>query len=325
MSTPRLSRNASIEDIDAITTMLDAATQTHVGRRTSQAETEDRLRTPGCVLETDSLLVTDGQDVVGLALVWRAPPSDVRGFARVHPQHRGEGVGTTLAKFMADRGRLIASELRAPVVRFSTTAWAADSTAAPVLRSAGLVEVRHFIRMARSLDGDLPAPVWPEEVRVRSFAPGQDEDALFTAYRSAFAAHWGQENHDEQAWWWDGRDSPDSGYDPALWFIADAGGEIAGFVIGRQRERQHGREGYVSFVGVRPPWRGRRLGHALMSHELRVFASRGLPTGALDVDVDNVTSALDLYRSVGMTSEPNFTAWGTDLPGRSATDAGSGD
>jgi mycothiol synthase len=222
---------------------------------------------------------------------------------------------------MADRGRQISSELDAQTVRFSTTAWAADSTAAPVLRSAGLVEVRHFIRMARSLDGDLPPPVWPDEVTVRSFAPGQDEDALFAAYRSAFAAHWGQENHDQRAWWWDVRDSPDSGYDPSLWSIADATGEIAGFVVGRQRERQHGREGYVSFVGVAPSWRGRRLGHALLSYELESFASRGLPTGALDVDVDNVTSALALYHSVGMTSEPNFTVWGTDLPGRSATDA----
>lgn len=317
MTMTRDHRRATLEDIGSITAMLDAATTTHIGRRTSPAETEQRLRTPGCDLSTDSLLVLDGHDVVGLALVWAAPPADVKGFARVHPDWRDRGVGTELASFMTTRAGALAAALPAERVTFSTTSWSRDTGAATVLEGAGLEVVRHFIRMSRDLHGALPEPRWPDGLAVRAFAPGNDEDALFAAYADAFADHWGHES-DPTSWWWDERDSPDSAYDPSLWFVATDGDEIAGFVNGRVRERQQGREGYVSFVGVRPRWRGRRLGHALLAHELRAFSGRGLTVGALDVDVDNVTSALALYRSVGLEPQPNFVAWGTEFPGGGA-------
>lgn len=41
----------------------------------------------------------------------------------------------------------------------------------------------------------------------------------------------------------------------------------------------------------------------------------GLDRAALDVDVDVVTTTLDLYCSVGMVQVPNFTVWATSMPG----------
>jgi ribosomal protein S18 acetylase RimI-like enzyme len=42
--------------------------------------------------------------------------------------------------------------------------------------------------------------------------------------------------------------------------------------------------------------------------------ARGLERVALDVDAENTTSALRLYRNVGLREEPLFTIWARELP-----------
>lgn len=99
----------------------------------------------------------------------------------------------------------------------------------------------------------------------------------------------------------------------AAYRAADA--DVLGFVIGRVHHRESGPEGYVSFLRVVPGHRGIGLGGALLSHQLAQFATRGLPRATLDVDIDNVTTALDLYRSAGMVPVPNCTIWAASMPG----------
>jgi mycothiol synthase len=306
-------RAATLDDVDTLTGMLDATTRIHLNRRTTRPQTLERLGTPGCNLTTDSFLVSRAAEVVGFGHVWADPPSDVRAFARVRPDARGHGIGSLLARLILARAAEIAESVHESNVRFSTTAWARDSDAPAVLRAAGLHEMRHFLRMVRDLGPSMPGPEWPAGTVVRRFRPGADDRAVFSAYADAFAEHWGAEQPDPQRWWWNERDSPGSGFDRSLWTLAESDGEVVGFVLGRIREREGQREGYVSQIGVRPDWRGRRLATALLSHELDAFADRGLSKAALDVDADNLTSALRLYHGLGMTSEPNFTIWGREM------------
>jgi ribosomal protein S18 acetylase RimI-like enzyme len=76
--------------------------------------------------------------------------------------------------------------------------------------------------------------------------------------------------------------------------------------------------GWVSLVGVRPRWRGRGLGHALLTRSLDSLRRRGLSRAGLSVDAANTTGALRLYEQAGMTAHPAFTAWSLDL-GESGT------
>lgn len=307
-------RPATLADADALTAMLDAATRVHVDRRTTTQETLQRLGTPGCLLETDSFLITDARDeVLAFGQVWADPPSDVRAFARVRPDAQGRGIGSRLIALIVNRAEQMAATMSQHPVRFSTTAWARDTSATLVLRDAGLSEMRHFLRMVRDLDEPVATPAWPDGVSPRGYRPQIDDDALFDAYRDAFAEHWGAEEPDPNRWWWDERDAPDSAFDPTLWTLAESAGEIAGFILGRVREREGRSEGYVSQFGVVTRWRGRGLGNALLIHELHEFARRELPRAALDVDADNVTSALNIYRGAGMTPVPNFTVWGREM------------
>jgi len=97
------------------------------------------------------------------------------------------------------------------------------------------------------------------------------------------------------------------GLDPTLWFVASDGETIAGFSICREREEDTEGVGWISLLGVRPSWRGRGLGEALLVHSLDALGTRGRRRAALNVDVDNTTGALRLYEKAGMNPVPAFT------------------
>jgi mycothiol synthase len=309
MTSPISLRPATLDDVDALTAMLDACTRAYVDRGTDAAGTRARLTMPGCDLATDSFLAENGAgQALGFGQAWTTSGQEVKVFARVHPDARGRGLGTLLLRTV-----LAAAHRKADGVGWSVTAttWARDPGAAEVLRVGGLREVRHFLRMVV----DLPAPV-PDTappVGLRAYRPGEDDDELYAASTAAFVDHWGSESIDAERWWWDERDSPDSGYDPTLWAVVEVDGVIAGHAIARVKERGGRSEGYVSEIGVRPEWRGRGIAQGLLRHLFAEFTRRGLQIAALDVDADNTTSALRLYRSVGMASEPSFTAWSAPL------------
>jgi ribosomal protein S18 acetylase RimI-like enzyme len=96
---------------------------------------------------------------------------------------------------------------------------------------------------------------------------------------------------------------------PDLWFVARQAADIVGFCLGSRRTEQDGTVGYVSDVGVRPAWRGQGIAFALLTTCLARFATDGLSTATLNVDAENLTGALRLYRKAGMHPTPLSTEW----------------
>jgi ribosomal protein S18 acetylase RimI-like enzyme len=89
-----------------------------------------------------------------------------------------------------------------------------------------------------------------------------------------------------------------SAFDPTLWFIAEDAGDIAGLSLCRS-ERRPG-VGHVGILGVRPRWRRRGLGLALLRHSFRELRARGRAKADLGVDGENTTGAVRLYERAGM-------------------------
>jgi mycothiol synthase len=247
--------------------------------------------------------------------VWAIPPDEVRGFVRVRPSAKGRGVGAALLSWLDQRAREIATELSlAGDVVLTLTNWAKDSEAAPLLGRAGFVPVRHFLQMGIDLSrGHLSAAVWPEAVENRCFRPGTDDAQLFASFREAFAGHWGDAEVSEDEWWSENRSAPNAGFDPTLWIVAVDGEMVAGFSICREREADGEMIGWISLLGVRPRWRGRGLGEALLTESLSLLRERGYRRAALNVDVDNTSGALRLYEKAGMEPVPAFTVWSRPL------------
>ena len=98
-----------------------------------------------------------------------------------------------------------------------------------------------------------------------------------------------------------------SGYDdfrPDLAFLALEGGEAAGFIVcevDAASELPAGRRaGWIVQVGVRPGWRGRGIGRALLCHAMQRFRSEGLDDAMLYVNVNN-PRAIGVYTGLGFS------------------------
>jgi mycothiol synthase len=318
-------RPAADDDAGKLAHFINACTLAYQGvTRSSESDVVERLHMQGSAPEDDSFVVSSNGGVVGFAHLWRADGCEIRLFARTHPDALGRSVSTRLLELCEARARALHSEDPEPPgeKRLTTTSWAADTCAPALLEGRGFVAIRHFLKMEIASDEveDLPPP-WPAGLELRPVAEdGSDEQALYEAWLDSFAGHFGPEPSDLAAFWHERRDARREGpfrFDPSLWWVAtDPGGHIVGFSLSSESEADGRQVGRVAEIGVRPTWRSRGLGYALLLHSFRNLKKRGATTIVLDVDAENVTSALRLYVKAGMTPQPAFTIWELKLEGR---------
>ncbi|WP_078866568.1 mycothiol synthase [Streptomyces sp. NRRL S-1448] len=216
----------------------------------------------------------------------------------VHAGHRGRGHGRALGTELLElSGR-----------RLRVWAHGGHPAARHLAQTLGLTMFRELRQMRRSLgDLELPEPVLPEGVTVRTFQPGTDDAAWLEVNAEAFAHHPEQgsltqrdlDDRKAEAW-----------FDPKGFFLAEKAGRLVGF----HWTKVHAEEGLgeVYVLGVRPGAQGGGLGKALTSVGLRHLAGQGLPTAMLYVDADNA-AAVSVYERMG------FVTHETDLMYRSET------
>jgi mycothiol synthase len=206
----------------------------------------------------------------------------------VNPAARRRGLATQLAHRLAgtDGGR-------------SVTIWAHGDlpAAAALAERLGFARSRVLLQLRRSLGERLPDPRWPEGVRVRTFVPGQDEQAWLAVNNAAFASH------PEQGRWTlrdvEQREASDW-FDPDGIFLAERAGALIGFHWTKVHLDENPPIGEVYIVGVRPHDSGQGIGPALTLAGLHHLRERGLDQVMLYVDEDN-QPAVKTYERIGFT------------------------
>jgi mycothiol synthase len=172
-----------------------------------------------------------------------------------------------------------------------------DPVLRPVLEDAGWQPIRYSFQMQIDLDGELAAPEWPDGLSPRNLRPGEEE-RVYEAHMDAFADHW--EHHRHRLDDWRDFNVERHSFDPSLWWLVDEGDELAAISLNAWHFSGDPQYGWVHVLGVRPPWRKRGLGTALLQHSFGDFASRGATRVGLGVDGENTTGAVRLYERVGM-------------------------
>ncbi|MDH2392721.1 mycothiol synthase [Streptomyces sp. HNM0663] len=205
----------------------------------------------------------------------------------VHPAHRGRGHGRALGTAL----------LGASGKRLRVWAHGGKSAARHLSQVLGLTLFRELRQLRRPLTPmDIPEPVYPPGVTVRTFVPGEDDAAWLSVNARAFAHHPEQGSltqrdlDDRKAEPW---------FDPKGFFLAEREGELIGFHWTKVHAEEQLGEVYV--IGVLPEAQGGGLGLALTSLGLRHLAAQGMPAAMLYVDADNA-AALTVYERLGFTT-----------------------
>ena len=137
----------------------------------------------------------------------------------------------------------------------------------------------------------------------------RDGPMLHAAEIEAFADEWDYVVLDYDTW--RKRAFGQSGFDSALAPVVWAVDEVVAF--SRNYAKRHGDWGFVGTLGVRPAWRRRGLGLALLHDSFGRFRETGETTVALGVDVENPTGATRLYERAGMHVLWQADVWQKEL------------
>lgn len=176
------------------------------------------------------------------------------------------------------------------------------SPVSAALASRGYTQVRLLHQQRRSLAEPLPQLPVVEGVTIRSFLPGQDEQAWLRVNAAAFAGHaeqgrWTLANlaaREAEPW-----------FDPAGFLLAQRDGTLLGF---HWTKIHADGTGEVYVLGIDPSAQGLRLGPALLLRGLEYLAGRGCAEVLLYVDDDN-TSAMSLYERLNFHRYDADSQW----------------
>ncbi len=316
-------RPACLDDVEAVLALLNATAI----EQTGEAEWDlNQLRndwkSPNFDLANDTLLILapDGA-LAGYADVWdQEPHVRIYSIGRVHPDYRGQGIGTALTHWLDWRSAQAIAKApggaRVSLLQFMP---ASDSLAQDHIQGHGYRLVRYFNDMIIEMDAPPPKPTLPENLAIRTLRPGQEEQAVLLAIRDAFKDHWGHVESplekDLVEWMHWIENDPD--HDPSLWFLATENGDISGISICKPKSPSDPEMGYVDILGVRRPWRRQGVALALLHHSFSEFYRRGVRKVGLGVDAENLTGATRLYRKAGMRVKRRYANYEKELrPGQ---------
>ena len=331
-------RPATMNDIEQAVVLFNVCTQETQGANGTDVDhVRTEWGTPNFDLETDTRLVfAPDQMLVGYIELWdtQEPHVKLHCWGRVHPDHRGQGLGTALLEWAETRAQ--ESLDRAPKgARVTLTQYASDKEihGRRLLEDHGYSVIRHFYRMRVDFPETIPEPEWAEGITVRSFDPDKDLEAMVHAVRDAFRDHWGHVDtpFDEELASWKQWIEDSKNVDPNLWFLAMDGKEIVGMSLCKETYTPSPEIGWINVLGVRRPWRRRGIALALLHHTYHALRAKGKTGAGLGVDATSLTGANRVYERAGMRPEIRDDAFekelrsGVDLTLRSldSTEAGS--
>jgi mycothiol synthase len=302
-------RAATLEDVERVVDLINAAAMADTGMKDTHKD--DKLiewGLPEFHLDTDTMLVLAAdRELAGLVELWDSEPH-VRHclYSRVHPDHRGRGIGRHLMAWAEARaGRSLDKAPPEARVSIHTSAVRQNVAAHELFEARGYTLARHFFRMLAEMAPDAPPPTpeRPEGISLRPLVMGQDDRAAHRTIDEAFQDHWGYvqgESFEEWMHWIE----DDPNFDPSVCLVAEengsAGKQMVGVLMARPEWEGDSSIAWVDELAVLRPWRRRGIALALLQQVFGEFHRRGRYKVGLGVDGESLTGALRLYEKAGM-------------------------
>jgi mycothiol synthase len=305
------------EDIPALARLLAAAEEVdRTGEHYSEADLVEEFANPDIELGKDIVGAFDGRDLVGYFSVY--PRAQDGAQQKVHlegsvrPERRGQGIGTRLVEAMLVRASEVHAERHPELpAKLMLTAPSGKKSQESLLVDFGFVAERWNFVMRARLDQVAPPGPAPTGLEVRRYETSY-AGAMHAAHNDAFLDHPNFTPWTDVMWkqWVTGSRN----FRPELSFVVVASDDPHRVVAYLQTneydayfEATGKREAYVAKVGTLREFRRRGLAGVLLGHALAAYRDAGFDEASLDVDSENPTGALGLYRRAGFEVESRWT------------------
>jgi GNAT superfamily N-acetyltransferase len=269
-------------DAAAVTAVMAAQELADVGEVViEEADIVADWQRPGYDVPGSTVGVFDGETLVAYAEVSHGD----RGDASVHPDHRGRGIGTQLARWMQEKAR----EKGSTVIGMPVPQGSAGDA---LLESLGY-RVRWTSWVLQLPEGaHVPERPLPEGYAVGAATEEQYEQC-WHVQEDAFLEWSVRERDTFEEWLATSVRRP--GFEPwNLRVVTDP----AGTVVAMALLQVHDGQGYVARLATRQDQRGKGLAQSLLVDAFAAARERGATR--FELSTDSRTGALGLYEKVGM-------------------------
>lgn len=313
-------RPLNTDDIPALAQHLAAVEAVdHTGEHYSEADLAEEFANPDFTLGKDVVGAFDDADLVGYFTVY--PRSSAGTHQKVslegsvRPDRRGCGIGTRLVAAMVARADEVHAEQRPDLpATYSVTGLSDNVAQERLLADVGLTPERWSFVMRIEL-GEVPAPPEaPASLEGLTLRRYQDSDAaaMLAAHNAAFLDHPNSAPWTEVMWRQWVTDSRN--FRPGLSFVVHEPGTPERILAYLQSSEYDAyfqatgrREAFVAKVGTVREFRGRGIAGVLLRHALAAYQEAGFDEASLDVDSENPTGALEIYRKAGFEVETRWS------------------
>lgn len=301
------------DDGEALVDLFGRVEAAEIGRReTSRADVRHLLAAPGldvgsrtCVVESE-----DGR-LVGFTALHPAPQA---GQLRAHLAVAPGASADTASRLLRRIDAWAAAD--APEDGIAATMFQLPGCLVhDALTGHGWSIVHSYTRLIVDLDAADTAVIGasapsPTGIRVRAAADDADRRTIHAVVEDAVAGHWNHRRRDFADFDRDQRGR--EGYDPGLWWLAEADGAPAGAVIARGPAER----AWIAWLGVLEAQRGRGVGKLLLRTAFGELRTRGHHSVGVDVDTHNSTGAVAVYQAAGMAVLGTADQWRKTFGGR---------
>jgi mycothiol synthase len=215
------------------------------------------------------------------------------------PSWRRLGIDELMLHWGEQRIRALVHELAvAPPCFLASNASETEHETAELLQQQGYTRVRTLVEMVCDDLERIPDVCLPAPFTLRPVAR-EHRRAIVLGENEAYADEWMASAASEEAIQ---RFVDDPHVDTSLWQVAWDGEELVGCI---QINVARGRAVFDE-VFVRPAWRRRGVGTALMVHGLRAIWAHGLRLARLHTNDANLSGARTMYQKVGFRPVKRF-------------------
>ncbi len=298
-------RRPTSDDLISVVDLMNACSQAEIGLRNFTLDSLQRQwKDDEFCLDTDAWLVTapDGR-VVGYADFFQVtPPEPYEVTSWVHPNVLDARLGEYLLQLLDERAQqaVLHAPQDVPITMMYGWVYEQSTAVRQRIEKFGYRHIRTWLRLLIEMTQPPSESCVPDGIAIRPFRLGEDDRALYEAWEEAMADEWGHAVLTYDKWRYYFVDHAGE-EDLPYWFLAVDGTQIAGLILGRWCRPGTEDEGHIRYLGVRPAWRRRGIGLALLLHSFTDFYRHGRPKVGLGVDGTSLTGAERLYLRAGMS------------------------